>query len=250
MCSSVDINNEGNILEYRTFSPLLKLFFTGRNLVLLLTERIGIFFEPRIRNFPKHRFYGGIVIDQDTRTVFGYFILLFSTIAFGVAIGNEQYYLAALFVVGGLVLWLVYISVAGVTLNGQLGSILILFGIILSIPVFLLFAVEQDIWGGYHIKPDGATLAVVILFLTIAPGLILRYNSKRLAPVSTATIVPKQQPPAPQPTVKPTPAEAPAPPFPGWPMGTYGEDYEYYYDPEMMASYYDNYEDEEEEEED
>ncbi len=188
------------------------------------------------------------MIDQDTRTVFGYFILLLSAIAFGVAIGYEQYYLAALSIVGGLILWLAYISVAGITLHGQLGSILILFGIMLSVPVFLLFAVEQDMWGGYHIKPDGATLALVILFLTIAPGMILRYNSKRLAPVSTTTIVPQQQAPASQSAVTPTPAEAPSPP--GWPEGTYGEDYEYYYDPEMMASYYDNYEDEEEEEED
>ena len=189
------------------------------------------------------------MIDQDTRTVFGYFILLLSAIAFGIAIGYEQYYLAALSIVGGLILWLAYISVAGVALRGQLGSILILFGLMLSIPVFLLFAVEQDMWGGYHIKPDGATLALVMLFLTIAPGMILRYNSKRLAPVSTTTIVPKQQPPAPQPTVKPTPAEAPAPPYTGLAMGTYGEDYEYYYDPEMMVAFYENYEEEEEEEE-
>ncbi len=135
---------------------------------------------------------------------------------------------------------------AGVALRGQLGSILILFGLMLSVPVFLLFAVEQDVWGGYHIKPDGATLALVILFLTIAPGMILRYNSKRLAPVSTTTIVPQQRSPAPQPTVTATPAEAPSPPPPGWLGGTYGEDYGYYYDPEMMAAYYDNYEEEEE----
>lgn len=189
------------------------------------------------------------MIDQDTRTVFGYFILLLSTIAFGFAIGYEQYYLAALSIVGGLILWLAYINVAGVTLRNQLGSILILFGIMLSIPVFLLFAVEQDMWGGYHIKPDGATLAFVILFLTIAPGLILRYNSKRLSPMRTAATTPQEQPPAPLPPAKPAPPEAPASPYPGWPSGTYGEDYEYYYDPEMMAAYYGDYEEEEEEEE-
>jgi len=190
------------------------------------------------------------VIDQDTRTVFGYFILLLSAIAFGVAIGYEQYYLAALSIVGGLILWLAYISVAGVALRGQLGSILILFGLMLSVPVFLLFAVEQDVWGGYHIKPDGATLALVILFLTIAPGMILRYNGKRLTSTPTAPAGQTEQRPVIQGPPKTAATEVFPPPPPGWPGGTYGEDYEYYYDPEMMASYYDNYEDEEEEEED
>lgn len=191
------------------------------------------------------------MIDQDSRTVFGYFILLLSTIAFGVAIGNEQYYLAVLSIVGGLILWLMYINVASVTLRGQLGSILILFGIMLSIPVFLLFAVEQDIWGGYHIKPDGATLAIVILFLTIAPGLILRYNNKRLSPQQGVAAPPLETPSIPQYTAGAVSPEAHVPPFQGWPGAKYGEDYEYYYDPEMMTAYYqgDEEDDEEEEEE-
>lgn len=190
------------------------------------------------------------MIDQDTRTVFGYFILLLSVIAFGFAIGFAQYYLAALFVVGGLFLWLAYINVAGVALRGQLGSILILHGLLLAIPVFLLFAVEQDKWGGYHIKPDGATLTFVILFLTVAPGMIIRYNNKRSIPFPTSPTVPPKQPlTAPPTSDKPLPTGPPTASYPGWPGGTYGEDYEYYYDPEMMAAYYEDYEDEEDEEE-
>ena len=104
-------------------------------------------------------------------------------------------------------------------------------------------------WGGYHIKPDGATLALVILFLTIAPGMILRYNGKRLTSTPTAPAGQTEQRPAIQGPPKTVATEV-FPPPPGWPGGSYGEDYEYYYDPEMMASYYDNYEDEEEEEED
>ena len=104
----------------------------------------------------------------------------------------------------------------------------------------------------YHIKPDGATLAIVILFLTIAPGLILRYNNKRLSPQQGVAAPPLETPSIPQYTAGAVSPEAHVPPFQGWPGAKYGEDYEYYYDPEMMAAYYQGDEegDEEEEEED
>ncbi|MDP6967348.1 MAG: hypothetical protein QF551_08770 [Candidatus Marinimicrobia bacterium] len=191
------------------------------------------------------------MINQEIKAVFGYLLLLASVIGFSIAFAATNYHGAVLTIVGGLLFWMIYLNVASVEIHRPTGAILIIFGILLATAIFMAFGIEQDIWGGYRVKSDGAILSLLILFFGVMPGLIFFYFQRK--PVVTEPLVPQAAAPratAPEAT---SPVEAPVletaeePAYQNW------EDYQYLYDPEMAEAYYeaygDYYESEEEDEE-
>lgn len=169
-------------------------------------------------------------------------VLLAAVVAFVIAFSASSYLLAVLFIVGGLLVWMVYLNIAQVRIQRPTGAILIIFGVLLASAIFMAFGIEQDIWGGYRLKADGAVLSLVILFFAVMPGLVFYYFHK---PTPSEPLAPPQEPPVPE---EKRPPEAPAGDIyeyehPGWTE----EDYEYY-DPEAWAAYYEGEEYEEEEE--
>ena len=184
---------------------------------------------------------------QEIKATFGYLLLLAAVIAFIVAFLAASYYLAVLFILGGLLAWMIYLNIANVGLHRPIGAILIVFGVLLATAIFMAFGIEQDVWGGYRLKPEGATLSLIILFFAIMPGLVFYYFHKPGPPRSFP----------PKPPV-PSPEEPTGAPFPSPESAGAGEGYEYpewadyeHYDPEAFAAYYEaeGYEEEDEEQE-
>ncbi len=179
-------------------------------------------------------------------------ILLGAVIGFAVAFASSSYFLAVLFIIGGLLTWMVYLNIARVRMDRPTGAILIIFGVLLASAIFMAFGIEQDMWGGFRLKAEGALLSLIILFFAVMPGLVFYYFHK---PVTPQTAVPDRMPTEKSPLLETT--RPPEPPPPTGEMYDYGypewteEDYEYY-DPEAWAAYYEGeeYEEEEEEEDD
>jgi drug/metabolite transporter superfamily protein YnfA len=182
---------------------------------------------------------------QDIKALFGYLILLAAVVGFIFSFTTENYLLATLFIIGGIVAWMIFINIANVRLHRPTGAILIIFGILLSFAIFMAFGIEQDMWGGYHIKSEGAILSLVVLFLSIMPGLIFYYFTRSRLEKLRPTLPPQEAPSPPAPAEVPPPKPEEGYKYPDW------EDYEYYYDPEALAAYYggEEYEEEEEDEE-
>ncbi|MFQ6674418.1 MAG: hypothetical protein ACE5GH_06510 [Fidelibacterota bacterium] len=194
------------------------------------------------------------MVNQDIKATFGYLILLAAVVGVVLAFMAASYFWAVIFIVVGLLLWMIFVNAAKVQIHRQTGAILIIFGVLLAFTIFMAFGVEQDIWGGYRLKPEGATLSLVILLVAVMPGLIFFYIH-RPAPPEAGMRQPSTPTPG-APSETPTPAGAPPaelPPgqpyeYPGWAEGTLPEGYEYY-DPETLAAYYEREEEEDEEEE-
>ena len=60
------------------------------------------------------------------------------------------------------------------TIPKQMGNMIMLFGVMLSVGIFLGFGVTQNLWGGFELKPEGSLLSLVILFFAILTGLNFR----------------------------------------------------------------------------
>jgi len=56
----------------------------------------------------------------------------------------------------------------------QMGNMIILFGIMLSLGIFFGFGITQNMWGGYEFQPEGSILSLVILFFAVLTGLNFR----------------------------------------------------------------------------
>ena len=55
--------------------------------------------------------------------------------------------------------------------------ILILFGLLVTGPFFIYYAVKQDIWGGYHFNSEASMLSLGLLLILILPGVYLFYKN-------------------------------------------------------------------------
>lgn len=193
------------------------------------------------------------MFNQDIKALFGYLILLGAIIGVVLSFVAAHYYLAILFVVGGLLVWMIYVNVARVRIHRQTGAILIIFGVLLATGVFLAFGIQQDMWGGYRLKPEGAILSLVLLLFGVMPGLILTYFHKPPIPIRPpeAAEPPETEAPRSAPTAPSAPPEFPElspEQYAEWAEHGLPEGYEYY-DPELLAAYYGGeYEEEDEEE--
>ena len=59
----------------------------------------------------------------------------------------------------------------------NLGNLIIFFGILLSIGIFMGFGVSQNMWGGIEFVSEGSLFALVILFFSILTGILFRGQS-------------------------------------------------------------------------
>ena len=68
------------------------------------------------------------------------------------------------------------------TIPKQMGNMIILFGVMLSVGIFLGFGITQNLWGGFEFQPEGSLLSLVILFFAILTGLNFRNQQSVLNP--------------------------------------------------------------------
>ena len=171
----------------------------------------------------------------------GYLILFTAAVGFFISLAMERFYTSMLLISGGVLVWIIYVNVSGIKIKRTAGSILVIFGIFLFTACFMAFGLEQDMWGGYLVNSEGATLSMIVLFFAVMPGLIFLYMTKQsgMESATSGTQTPSVYPP-----VETSPAIEPEQYY-----ERLSDDYEYAYDPDLYEEYYDEEEEYEEEEE-
>ena len=105
------------------------------------------------------------------------FFILFSSLgAYGFFLLSQNYPLAIVSITLGFILWLILMGVFKSRISG-LHFILILFGIFVSLAFFIGYAIEQDMWGGYHFNAEISLLSIGLMLLLILPGVYLFYKN-------------------------------------------------------------------------
>ena len=58
----------------------------------------------------------------------------------------------------------------------EMGNMIMLFGILLSLGIFFGFGITQNMWGGFEFQPEGSIFSLVILFFAVLTGLNFRHQ--------------------------------------------------------------------------
>tara|TARA_A100001011_G_C14195243_1_gene793168 strand:+ start:410 stop:1084 length:675 start_codon:yes stop_codon:yes gene_type:complete len=123
---------------------------------------------------------------NDMKSGFGYIIPAAGVVGFVIALLLGEFLASILITVLGILVWFLYMLVMESNIPKQMGNMIILFGVMLAIGIFLGFGITQNLWGGFEFEPEGSILSLVILFFAILTGLNFR-NQQNVLTSSSAT---------------------------------------------------------------
>ena len=113
-------------------------------------------------------------MNNDIKSGVGYFIPLAAVIGFFTALFLGEYLLSVFIAIAGILVWFLYMVVMESSPPSNLGNLIIFFGILLSVGVFMGFGVTQNMWGGIEFVSEGSLFALVVFFFSILTGLLFR----------------------------------------------------------------------------
>ena len=113
-------------------------------------------------------------MNNDIKSGVGYIIPLAAVIGFFTALFLGEYLLSIIVAIAGVLLWFLYMVVMESSPPSNLGNLIIFFGILLSVGVFMGFGVTQNMWGGIELVSEGSLFALVVFFFSILTGLLFR----------------------------------------------------------------------------
>ncbi len=113
-------------------------------------------------------------MSNDIKSGVGYIIPASAVLGFFVAMFSGAYILSISVAVFGILGWFVYMLVVESKPPSLLGNLIILFGVLLSVGVFMAYGVTQNMWGGMEFKTEGLLISLVVLFFSILTGMLFR----------------------------------------------------------------------------
>ena len=113
---------------------------------------------------------------DNIKTGIGFFIPVASLVGFVLSVLSNNYFSSIIFIVSGMMIWMLYILVVESNTPALMGNILILFVVLLSLAVFLNYGLSQNMFGGYELKADGSLIALLVLFFGGLIGVIFRQS--------------------------------------------------------------------------
>ena len=116
-------------------------------------------------------------MNNDIKSGVGYIIPLGAIIGFFTALFLGEHLFSIYIAIAGILVWFLYMVVMESPPPSNLGNLIIFFGILLSVGVFMGFGVSQNMWGGIEFVSEGSLFALVILFFTILTGMLFRNQS-------------------------------------------------------------------------
>ena len=139
---------------------------------LLFFLLVGNLAKIILRFFPKLTKI--LTMNSNIKISVGLMIPLVAIIVFSVLIYAENNIAAIFAAIGGLLVWFLYSSVMGAEMPDVTGNIIILFGFLLSTAFFLNYGLTRNMFGGYEINLEGATISSTLLFLIVLVGISFR----------------------------------------------------------------------------
>ena len=123
---------------------------------------------------------------NDIKSGIGYIIPAAAVVGFFTTLLLGEYLLSIVIAVAGILVWFVYMLVMESSPPPNLGNLIMLFGTLLSLGIFMGFGVVQNMWGGIEFQTEGALFALVILFFSILTGMLFRNQTFFDQPVTSA----------------------------------------------------------------
>ena len=113
---------------------------------------------------------------NDIKSGVGYLIPLSAVIGFVAVIVTGNYLLSILIPLAGILVWFIYKKIMEVPVPDIFGNIIIAFGGLLAVGVFLVYGTKPNMFGGIEIQEEGAVFALLVLFFSILTGMLFNRN--------------------------------------------------------------------------
>ena len=113
-------------------------------------------------------------MNSDIKSGVGFIIPLGAIIGFFTALFLGEHLLSICIAIAGILVWFLYMVIMESSPPSNLGNLIMFFGILLSIGVFMGFGVTQNMWGGIEFVSEGSLFALVVLFFSILTGMLFR----------------------------------------------------------------------------
>jgi hypothetical protein len=125
---------------------------------------------------------------NDVKSGVGFIIPALGVVGFFTSLLLGEFLLSIIIAVMVILVWFLYMLVMESHIPGEMGNMIILFGMMLSLGIFFGFGIMQNMWGGYDLKPEGAIFSLIILFFSVLTGLNFRnqQNSIQKDVISTS----------------------------------------------------------------
>ena len=111
---------------------------------------------------------------NDMKSGIGFVIPAAGVVGFFTSLLMGEFLVSIIITVSGILVWFLYMLVMESHMPEQMGNMIILFGVMLSLGIFFGFGITQNMWGGYEFHPEGSILSLVILFFAVLTGLNFR----------------------------------------------------------------------------
>ena len=111
---------------------------------------------------------------NDIKSGIGFIIPAAGVVGFFTSLLLGEYMLSIIIAVLGILIWFIYMLVMESHMPHEMGNMIMLFGILLSLGIFFGFGITQNMWGGFQFQPEGSIFSLVILFFAILTGLNFR----------------------------------------------------------------------------
>ena len=115
---------------------------------------------------------------NDVKSGVGFIIPALGVVGFFTSLLLGEFLLSIIIAVMVILVWFLYMLVMESHIPREMGNMIILFGMMLSLGIFFGFGIVQNMWGGYDLKPEGAIFSLIILFFSVLTGLNFRNQQK------------------------------------------------------------------------
>jgi hypothetical protein len=119
---------------------------------------------------------------NDMKSGIGFLIPAAGVVGFFTSLLMGEFLVSIIIAVAGILIWFLYMAVMESQIPEQMGNMIMLFGIMLAIGIFMGYGVTQNMWGGIEFQTEGSIFSLVILFFAVLTGLSFRNQSSTLAP--------------------------------------------------------------------
>ena len=123
-------------------------------------------------------------MNNDIKSGIGYIIPLSSTVAFFTCLALGEYLFSISIAIAGILVWFLYMLVMESSPPSNLGNLIMFFGVLLSIGIFMGFGISKNMWGGVEFVSEGSLFSLVILFFSVLTGILFR-NQSFISPVGS-----------------------------------------------------------------
>lgn len=117
---------------------------------------------------------------NDVKSGVGFIIPAIGVVGFFTSLLMGEFLLSIIIAVMVILIWFLYMLVMESHIPKEMGNMIILFGVMLSLGIFFGFGIQQNMWGGFDLKSEGAIFSLIILFFSLLSGLNFRNQHKTI----------------------------------------------------------------------